>query len=98
MVIDSFQRLSVLLIWETSVLAREALKMDCFILLFEFSLVSPFYCLTYFSLSILSVWEVARHDYDTVVWAVNPKIKQSKLTDNYFHYFKIYIDFLLKEV
>ena len=72
MVIDSFQRPGVLLIWETSVLAGEALKMDCFILLFEFSLVSPFYCLTYFPYSFLSVWEVARHDYDTVVWAVNP--------------------------
>ena len=98
MVIDNFQRPGVLLIWETSVLAGEALKMDCFILLFELSLVSPFYCLTYFPYSFLSVWEVARHDYDTVVWAVNPKIKQSKLTDNYFRYFIIYKDFLLKEV
>ena len=99
MAIDSFQRPGVVLIWETSVLAGEALKMDCFILLFEFSLVSPFYCLTYFPYSFLSVWEVARHDYHTVVWAVNPKIKQivdlrksDKLTKNYFHYFIIYID------
>ena len=104
MVIDSFQHPGVLLIWETSVLAGEALKMDCFILLFEFSLVSPFYCLTYFLYSFLSVWEVARHDYDTVVWAVNPKIKQivdlrksDKLTKNYFHYFIIYIDFYWKK-
>ena len=81
-------------------LAGEALKMDCFILLFEFSLVSPFYRLTYFPYSFLSVWEVARHVYDTVVWAVNPKIKQivdlrksDKLTKNYCHYFIIYIDF-----
>ena len=75
-------------------LAGEALKMDCFILLFEFSLVSPFYCLTYFSLLFpIRLREVARHDYDTVVWAVNPKIKQNKLTDNYFQYFIIYIDF-----
>ena len=43
---------------------------------------------------------VARHAYDTFVWAVNPKIKQivdlrksDKLIKNYFHNFIIYIDF-----
>ena len=103
MVIDSFQRPGVLLIWDTSVLAGEALKMDCFILLFEFSLVSPFYCLTYFSLLFPIRLEVARHDYDTVIWAVNPKIKQivdlrksDKLTKNYFHYFIRYIVFFIE--
>ena len=86
-------------------LAGEALKMDCFILLFEFSLAAPFYCLTYFSLLFPIRLGGSRHDYDTVIWAVNPKIKQivdlrksDKLTKNYFHYFIIYLDFLLKEV
>ena len=68
MVIDSFQHPGVLLIWETSVLALEALKMDVFILFFEFSPVFPY--------SFLSVWVAARHFYDTVIWAIKPKIKQ----------------------
>ena len=95
MVIDSFQHPGVLLIWETSVLAGEALKMDCFILLFEFSLVSPFYCLTYFPYSFLSVWEVARHDYNQT----NSRLAQVRQADQklFSLFYNIY-RFLLKEV